>query len=53
MIYTALDNSDIAIRLNYSEESSMARDFRKELGLSPKETRRQLQKYHPREILRI
>jgi len=44
MQYTNLDNTEIALQLNYSEESSMSRDFRKELGLSPNEARQELTK---------
>lgn len=39
---TTLDNVEIAQQLNYSEESSMARDFRKELDYSPTEARKRL-----------
>ena len=46
-----LDNTEIALRLNYSEESSMARDFRKELGCSPSEARLRLTTQSPEEIL--
>lgn len=44
---THLDNNQIAICLNYSEESSMARDFRKVLHLSPTEARKKLFDYAP------
>ena len=46
-----LDNTEIALQLNYSEESSMARDFRKELGCSPTEARLHLTRKSPEEIL--
>jgi AraC-like DNA-binding protein len=43
LIYrTNLDNSEIALSLNYTEESSLARDFRKVLNLSPTEIRKKL-----------
>lgn len=48
---TLLDNTEIALHLNYSEESSMARDFRKELGFSPNEARQLLAKQAPGELL--
>ena len=51
MKYTSLDNTEIALHLNYSEESSLARDFRKELGFSPNEARQLLAKQTPRELL--
>ena len=46
-----LDNTEIALYLNYSEESSMARDFRKELGCSTTEARLHLTRQSPEEIL--
>jgi AraC-like DNA-binding protein len=51
MKYTSLDNTEIALHLNYSEESSLARDFRKEFGFSPNEARQLLAKQTPRELL--
>lgn len=51
MQYTNLDNTEIAMQLNYSEESSMARDFRKELQYSPNEARKRLSKHNPAELL--
>ncbi len=51
MRYTDLDNTEIALQLNYSEESNMARDFRKELSCSPSEARRQLLQLSPADIL--
>ena len=48
---TALDNTEIALQLNYSEESSMARDFRKELGYDIKEARHRLANRTPEELL--
>ena len=51
MQHTNLDNTEIALQLNYSEESSMARDFRKELGYSPSEARQQLTIRSPEELL--
>jgi AraC-like DNA-binding protein len=52
MRHTNLNNIDIALQLNYTEESSMAREFRKELGYSPNTARRQLAKYTADELLR-
>ena len=48
---TQLSNLDIAYHLNYCEESSMARDFRKELGFSPSEARKRLGEKNPEELL--
>jgi AraC-like DNA-binding protein len=50
MQHTNLDNLDIALQLNYSEESSMARDFHKELGCSPTEARVLLTNQSPEEL---
>ncbi len=52
MQYTNLDNAEIAMQLNYSEESSMARDFRKELHCSPNAARKTLTSHTPKELLR-
>ncbi len=49
---TNLDNVEIAEQLNYSEESSLARDFRKELGYSPTEARKRLAEQSPEALLR-
>jgi AraC-like DNA-binding protein len=51
MQHTNLDNIDIALQLDYSEESSMAREFRKELGCCPNEARILLNEQSPEEIL--
>ncbi|NIR69107.1 helix-turn-helix domain-containing protein [candidate division KSB1 bacterium] len=51
MKHTTLDNWDIAMQLNYSEESNMARDFRKELGYCPSEARIRLSEITPQELL--
>ncbi len=48
---TSLDNTEIALQLNYSEESNMARDFRKELNYSPGEARKLLIHHPPEELL--
>ncbi len=48
---TNLSNREIAELLYYSEESSMAREFRKELGYSPVEARRRLLNRTPEELL--
>jgi transcriptional regulator GlxA family with amidase domain len=41
---TDLDNTDIALELNYKELSSMDRDFKTILNLSPNEVREKLGK---------
>lgn len=51
MRHTNLDNVEIAIQLNYSEESSLARDFRKELGYNPTEARKRLVEQSPEALL--
>ncbi len=48
---TKYNNSEIAFKINYTEESSMARDFRVVLGLCPNETRIKLLVLTPKEIL--
>lgn len=48
---TPLDNTEIALQLNYSETGNMARDFRKELGCSPTEARKLLSDHSPEELL--
>lgn len=48
---TALDNTEIALHLNYSEESSLARDFRKESGYTPSAARQLLARRSPEELL--
>ena len=45
---TNLDNYDIALKLNYTEESNMARDFRKELHICPAEARKRLALMKPK-----
>ncbi len=52
MQHTNLDNVEIAVQLNYSEESSLARDFRKELGYNPTEARQRLAEQSPEALLR-
>jgi len=51
MQHTNLDNIDIASKLEYSEESSMARDFRKVLGYNPTEARKKLSFQNPEELI--
>lgn len=51
MQHTNLDNTDIALQLCYSEESSMARDFHKELGYGPTAARQRLIRQSPEELL--
>lgn len=51
MQHTNLDNMEIALQLDYSEESSMAREFRKEMGYCPTEARTQLLEKRPEELL--
>ncbi len=48
---TNLDNTEIALQLNYSDESSLARIFRKELGYSATEARKRLAEHSPEELL--
>ncbi len=52
MRHTNLDNVEIAMQLHYCEESSMARDFRKELGYNPTEARQCLTEQSPEAMLR-
>lgn len=49
--HTNLDNVSIAMQLDYSEESSMAREFRKELGYCPNKARKLLIGKSPGELL--
>lgn len=51
MQHSNLDNLDISLQLNYTEQSSMARDFHKELGCSPSEARVMLIKHSPEHLL--
>ena len=51
MRHTSLDNTEIALRLDYQEESSLARIFRKELGYGPSEARHRLVRQSPEELL--
>ena len=48
---TNLDNTEISLQLNYSDETSLARIFRKELGYNPTEARKRLIRYSPEELL--
>lgn len=48
---TKLDNTEIALQLGYSEESSLARIFRKELGYNASEARKRLSQQSPEELL--
>lgn len=48
---TNFDNTEIALQLNYSDENSLARIFRKELGYNPTEARKRLIKHSPEELL--
>jgi AraC-like DNA-binding protein len=48
---TELSNADIAHQLDYSEETSLARAFRKELGFNPSEARRRLADKSPEDLL--
>ena len=47
---TNLDNKTIAAELAYTELSSMDRDFRKVLGISPNEVRKKLLFCTPQEV---
>jgi AraC-like DNA-binding protein len=49
---TSLDNVEIALQLDYGDESSLARIFRKELGYSPSEARKRLVHLTPEELLK-
>lgn len=51
MKHTNLDDTEIACQLEYSEESSLARVFRKELGYNPTEARKRLVAESPEELL--
>lgn len=51
MKQTGFDNTEIALHLNYSEESSMARDFRKELGITPSAARLHLAQKTPEQLI--
>lgn len=53
MKHSNLDNIDIALQLNYTEESNLARDFRKLLGYSPNEARRRLTQKTPEELIAL
>ncbi len=48
---TELSNGEIAVQLDYSEETSLARAFRKELGFNPSEARKRLADERPEELL--
>lgn len=52
MQHTNLDNGEIALQLNYSEASNLARDFRKELGCSPTAARLRLATQRPEKLFR-
>ena len=52
MQLTNFDNTEIALLLNYSEEGSMVRDFRKELGYSPTKARELLANHSPEDMLK-
>jgi AraC-like DNA-binding protein len=47
------DNTEIALLLNYSEEGSMVRDFRKELGYTPTKARKLLTNEKPEDMLKL
>ena len=51
MKHTNLDNLDIALHLNYTEQSSMARDFHKELGCNLSEARMLLTNKSPEDLV--
>ncbi len=48
---TNLDNTQIAIEVSYTEESSMARDFRVVIGMNPGDVRIMLARMSPKELL--
>ena len=49
---TNFDNTEISLLLNYSEEGSMVRDFRKELDYTPSKARELLINYNPEDLLK-
>lgn len=49
---TNFDNTEIAIQLNYSDENSLARIFRKELKFNPNEARKLLANFSPEALLK-
>jgi len=51
MKYSKMDNTEIAFYLNYTDESSMARDFRKELAINPTEARQILVNLTPEQVI--
>lgn len=51
MYNTSLDNNEISLHLNYSENSSMSRDFEKELNCSLNEARKLLEIYRPKDLI--
>jgi AraC-like DNA-binding protein len=53
MQLTNFDNTEIALLLNYSEEGSMVRDFRKELGYTPTKARKLLTNEKPEDMLKL
>ena len=53
MKLTNFDNTEIALLLNYSEEGSMARDFHKELGYTPKKALKFLLINTPEDMLKL
>lgn len=52
MSNTHLDNTEIALKLAYSDENSLYRIFKKELGYSPTQARRRLLNKEPRDLLK-
>lgn len=48
---THLDNTEIALKLSYSDENSLYRIFHKELGYSPTEARKKLLNNKPEDLL--
>lgn len=53
MLHTNLNNTEISVQLNYSNASSMAREFRKELGYCPRQARKRLLTNTPEELLSL
>jgi len=51
MKHTHLDNTEIALKLNYSDENSLYRIFQKELGYSPTKARQKLLHHKPDDLL--
>jgi AraC-like DNA-binding protein len=47
---TTLDNYEIALQLNYANETNMTRDFKKVLNITPYEAKKQFVDYTPEQL---